>query len=107
DAPATLMYGTPAELLATGVPIDLLAADSADGLTPIAGRIAEKRDYASNPLCLVTRLRAPELRLRTLAATEWAHHIALGDSRSDPAGMAAEATLGRLGLRRAVDGKLR
>jgi molybdate transport system substrate-binding protein len=104
---ATVIYGTPEALLGTGAFIDVIATDSQDAFRPLLPKAAEKRDWASNPLCLVTKATAPELRLRTMVATPWAMHIALGDSRSDPAGMAAEAALGRLGVRRAINDKLR
>jgi len=106
-AQTTVIYGAPDALIGTGAFIDVIAADSQDALRPLLPRVAERRDWASNPLCLVVKANAPELRLRTLVATPWAQHIALGDSRSDPAGMAAEAALGRLGVRRAINDKLR
>jgi molybdate transport system substrate-binding protein len=107
ESQANLIYGPPESLLATGVPIDAIATDSQEALRPLASRIQEKRDYAANPLCLITKATAPDLKLRTMVATPWAQHIALGDSRSDPAGIAAEAALGRLGVRRAINDKLR
>lgn len=106
---ANVMFGGATELVATGVPIDVIAADSGEGLDAVAGKLAsgERRYYASNPLCLVTRAGAAEARLKTLPITPWVQRLAIADSRGDPTGMAAEAALGRLGVRLALDKHLR
>lgn len=107
DLPVSLIFGTPAELLGSGAPIDVIAADDPAALEPVADRLGERRDYAVNPLCLVTREGAPALRLQTLPVASWAKTVALADPRGESAGRAAEAALGRAGVRRVLDGRLR
>jgi molybdate transport system substrate-binding protein len=103
ESGANAIFGTPTEILGTGVPVDVLCSDSADGLAPLGGRALHKQDYASNPVVLVARPGLKDLRLKNLAQVK---KLALGDPRSDATGNAAEAALGRLGVRRALDGKL-
>jgi molybdate transport system substrate-binding protein len=108
ESPARLAFGSAAELARSGVALDVVAADVADGLTPVAERILAgvRRDYASNPLVLVTRAGAPPVRLAALPVTPFVEKLARADSRSDPSGKAAEAALGRLAIRRAMNDKL-
>ncbi len=109
ETSASLIFGAPAQLLESGVPLDVIAADSSDLLAPLAARLnpGERRDYASNPLCLVARSGAAEAHLKTLAVTPWVQKIGLADGRGgDSAGLGAEAALGRLGLRRALNERL-
>jgi molybdate transport system substrate-binding protein len=108
ESPPRLVFGKAAELFQSGLTLDVIAADAEDGLTAFAGRLSpgDARAYASNPLVLVTRSGAPALRLATLPVTPWLDKLALADSRSVPSGRAAEAALGRLGIRRALNEKL-
>jgi len=41
-----------------------------------------------------------------VATVPWVRKVAIGDSRSDLTGAAAEAAMGRLGIRRAIDPRL-
>jgi molybdate transport system substrate-binding protein len=104
-----IVYGAPAELLDKGLPLDVVAVDSADGLEPIAGRVSPyRRGYACNALLVVVRPDAPAdgLEVRNLASTAWVKRVALADPRGLPSGALAEAALGRLGLRRELSPKL-
>lgn len=105
-AGASLMFGAPAELAGSGVAFDVIAADGPDALGPFGGRLIDRRDYASNPVVLVARSGAPPVTLKTLPLTPWPRKIAIADGRSDAVGAAAEAALGRLGLRRTLDPRL-
>jgi len=105
---ASLAFGSAAELLASGAPVDLVCADADAGLAALGARATERRYFGSNPIVLAVHGQPPpgkELTIKTLA-DGGARKIALGDSRSDATGAAAEAALGRLGLRRGLDGKL-
>ncbi|HZS37055.1 MAG TPA: substrate-binding domain-containing protein [Polyangia bacterium] len=102
----TISTAAPLELLTAGAPLDVIAAESSDALSPIAPRLTERRDFASNPLVLVERQGAPKVQARALGVTPWVQRIALGDGRADATGAAAEAALGRLGLRRELDARL-
>lgn len=104
EAAITLTTAAPDELLRAGAPLDVIAAESPEALAALAPRLLERREYASNPLVLVARAGAPKLALASLPPA--VHKIAIGDGRSDPTGAAAEAALGRLGLRRALDARL-
>ncbi len=106
DRAASLMFGPVAELVASGVPFDLIATDDAEALAPIGARLGERRDFAMNPLVLVARAASPPATWRTLGNATWVEHLALADGRGDATGQLAEAALGRLGLRRILDGKL-
>jgi ABC-type molybdate transport system substrate-binding protein len=55
---------------------------------------------------LVPRAGAEPVRIDSLVETQWAQRIAIADPRGDASGALAEALFGRLGIRRAVDGKL-
>lgn len=104
DVQVNVVTATPQQVADESLPADVVAAEGVDAIAPLAPRIlpTERRDYAANPLCLVTRAGAAEVKLRTLSVTPWAKRIGIADGRSDPSGAAAEAAMGRLGIRRAL-----
>jgi ABC-type molybdate transport system substrate-binding protein len=109
---ATVVAGTPTQLAEMGLPFDVIAADSSDGLVPFSSRLwpGERRELASNPMVLVARSSAPtttkEARFHTLPGNA-VKAVAIADGRADAAAEKVEAGLGRLGLRRALNDKLR
>jgi ABC-type molybdate transport system substrate-binding protein len=107
DVNVSLVGATPAQVAQDSLPVDLIAADALDALQPLASRLSpgERRHFASNPICLVVRPGAPELRLSSVASS-WVQKVAIADGRSDSTGAATEAALGRLGIRRPIDPRL-
>jgi molybdate transport system substrate-binding protein len=108
DAAANVITATPAQIAQENLPVDVVAAEGPAALQALGPRVApgDRRDFASNPLCLVVRANAAEVHFASLPASPWAHKVAIADGRSDPTGAASEAALGRLGLRRPLDAHL-
>jgi molybdenum ABC transporter molybdate-binding protein len=105
-AQVVLTTAAPEELMQAGAPLDVIAGESPQSLAVVQARLVERRDYASNPLVLVEREGAPRITVKQIAQAPWAQRLALADGRGDTTGAAAEATLGRLGVRRELDGRL-
>src|SRR4051794_26131281 len=58
----SVIPATPQQVVEQGLPADVVASDSSDALQPLAARISatNRRDFASNALCLVAREGAGE-----------------------------------------------
>jgi molybdate transport system substrate-binding protein len=108
DVAISVITATPQQVAEQGLPVDVVATDSGAAMQPLEAKLhrGERRDFGANVLCLVARAGAGEARLETLATTPWVRKVALGDSRSDATAAQAEAAMGRLGIRRAIDSRL-
>jgi len=104
----SVITATPTQISDENLPVDVVAAESADAMQVLVPRLnpADRREYAANPLSLVTRAGAAELRLRSMASAPWVKKVAIADGRGDPTGAAAEAAMGRLGNRRELADRL-
>jgi ABC-type molybdate transport system substrate-binding protein len=108
DLTVSVVTATPSQVAEENLPVDLVAADSFDSMIGLIPRLipGDRRDYAANPLCLVARAGAGDVRIRTLTVTPWVKKVGIADGRGDPTGAATEAALGRLGIYREVHDRL-
>ena len=105
----SLVYGAADYLATSGLPLDLVAVETQGAAEAFGPRVAERWQYARDPLCLVVKKGSPaealESRFSTLAESTAA--VVVADSRGvQPTGRVTEATLGRMGLRAKLNTRL-
>jgi|GEM_PF-2714909 len=110
QAEVSMIYGTADYLAQSGLPIDLVAVDVQGAAEAFGPRVAERWQYARDPLCLIAKKTADptqvhDLRFATLGDSTAT--VVVADSRGvQPTGRVTEATLGRLGLRAKLNSRL-
>src|SRR3954469_3940735 len=85
DQAVTVVSATPLQVIQDNLPVDVVAAETSDAMQPLLARLplGDRRDFAANPLCLVVRAGANEVKLYSLGSTAWVKKVGIADGRGD------------------------